>query len=305
MNVEGLVLNIQRFSIHDGPGIRSLVFLKGCPLRCQWCCNPESQNPYVEMLFQANKCIACGQCVKACPIGAIGSLPGLEVDRKLCNNCGDCASVCPSGARNMAGRKMTVSQVISELNKDSVFFKYGSGGLTVSGGEPFLQPAFTTALLKAAKGRGFNTAIETCGYCDREILRDCLDILDEIYIDLKCMDAFKHQRLTGVKNETILSNISYISGLSPNHRFSLIIRMPLIPGLNDSEKDIDEAAEFLGGLKISRVELLPYHRFGVGKYRQLNREYSLEQIPVPPKESMEHIAQKFKSLGLNCQVGGK
>ncbi|MEW6663481.1 MAG: glycyl-radical enzyme activating protein [Bacillota bacterium] len=304
MNTEGLVLNTQRFSIHDGPGIRTLVFVKGCPLRCQWCCNPESQNPYAEMLFQANKCIACGQCVKACPTGAIGSLDSLEADRKLCNNCGDCTSVCPTGARNMAGRKMTVSQVMAEINKDSVFFKYGCGGLTVGGGEPFSQPAFTNALLRVAKGRGFNTAIETCGYYDRKVLLDCLESLDEIYIDLKCMDVFKHQRLTGVKNEIILSNISYVSGLLPNYQYSLIIRMPLIPGLNDSEKDIAEAAEFLGGLKLSRFELLPYHRFGVGKYRQLNREYSLEQIPIPKKESMEHIATKFKSLGINCQVGG-
>ena len=302
---KGTIVNIERFAIHDGPGIRTVVFMKGCPLRCKWCSTPESQSMSLEMGYAVNKCTRCGKCAEICPVKAIAVSDSGEIltDRLLCDDCGQCVEVCPSGARTTVGREMTVAQIIEEVEKDSVFYWNSGGGVTLSGGEPTLQPKFSLEILKACKARGIHTVMETSGYAEWDVLDELLEYLDLVYFDIKHSLSAEHERLTGKKNELILENCRKIVANYPD--VELIIRIPVIPGCNDSEDNILRTAQFVHQLeKVARLELLPYHRFGVHMYRILLRAYPLADVESPGEERMQKLEELAKSCGIEVQIGG-
>ena len=286
----GCVFNIQRFSVHDGPGIRTLVFLSGCPLRCAWCCNPESQPFGPQLAYNEKKCIGigeCGNCLKVCKEEALlpkGEPPQIFVDRERCTNCGDCARACPSTALAMFGKYMTVSEILSEVQQDSCFYSRSGGGLTVSGGEALFQPEFTLALLKAAREQGIETAIETCGHAKWEFLDSICKYADSIFYDIKSLDPYKHKQFTGVTNELILQNFRKLVGRYP--QLPITVRTPIVPGFNDGLEEVARIARFIGQYCGVTYELMPYHAFGESKYTFLGRRYGLGGIQAPAGKHM-------------------
>jgi len=301
-----LVTNVQPYSIHDGPGIRTTVFMKGCPLRCMWCDNPETQVKSPELTYIATRCIGCGECLKVCPNGAIsiGSNGKPKTDRTLCKNCGECVTVCLTGAREIVGKPMTVDELLGEVEKDRAFYARSGGGVTLSGGEPLMHPEFTREFLEKCRKINIHTAIESCGYVEWEIMRKSLEHLDLFLYDIKHMDPVKHIELTSVPNQLILKNIERVSRLE--RRPALIIRFPLIPGINDSEENVNATAKFmvetLGG--INRLDILPYHQLGTAKYDALDREYKLKDLLPPEKDYIQQIKEKFEIHGLEVKIGG-
>lgn len=277
--ISGLIFNIQKFSIHDGPGIRTLVFMKGCPLRCRWCCNPESQKRHPEISFRSIVCIGvleCGRCIDVCPLDAIGvdEAKHIRIDRAKCDSCGKCAEVCPAKALELIGEYVRIDHVMRVVQEDCNYYRRSGGGITVSGGEPLEQAGFVSELLSQCKGAGINTAIETCGQGDQRSLDQLCHQANLVFFDLKHMDPVVHRSLTGVGNELILENIRKISTDFP--RVNIIVRTPIIPGYNDFDANIKASAEFVSGLHGQRrYELIPYHKYGVAKYAQLGRLYGL------------------------------
>lgn len=277
----GRIFNIQRYSIHDGPGIRTLVFFKGCPLRCLWCSNPESQKETPELFFTWRKCIGCGRCIEVCPTGAMKPPDGSSrIDRSLCTNCGMCADICPPHALEIKGKSMTVEEVMKEARKDLRFFQNSGGGVTLGGGDPSMYPDFARELLTACHDEGIHTAVETCGYADWEAMEKIAEQTDLFLYDVKAMDSDLHRRLTGRDNDLILQNAQRISEMG----VEMTIRVPLVPGMNDSEENIAAIAEFVRVLPYkTNLELLPYHRLGESKYESLGRPYSLQGLePIDP-----------------------
>lgn len=261
----GNIFQIQRWSIHDGEGIRSTVFLKGCPLRCRWCANPESWNSSPEVLFFRERCSGCGRCADACDTGAI-IVKGKAINsfaRENCCGCFRCCEVCPTGARKKIGSTVTVEDVLTVIKRDAIFYRESGGGVTFSGGEPFAQPGFLRQLVVCCNQLGIDTAVETCGYFDWEQVKDIFMLLDCVFMDIKHMDEQEHMKLTGVSNRRILQNITLISQMHPK----TIIRVPLIQKVNDSEQNIRKMCEFLRlNTQVEGVELLPYHDFGESKF---------------------------------------
>ncbi len=305
MNEEkGVVFKIQRYSLHDGPGIRTLLFLKGCPLRCWWCFNPESQSPEPEIIFYREKCINCKQCVQVCPIlGCIKTEDGINsFKRELCIGCGKCVNVCPTGAMTSIGELMEVSEVMKEIEKDRPFYDKSGGGVTVSGGEPFMQPEFTRAVLKKCKEEGINTAVETCGFTYWDNIERAIEYIDMFFFDLKEMDTEKHRKMTGVSNKLILENAKKLAACGKK----MIIRMPIIPGCNDELDDLKAAARFIAEEleTVKEVHLLPYELVGVSKYERMQREYMIGDIKPPSQEAMEELKGIFEDFKLQCQIGG-
>jgi len=310
----GLIFDIQRFAIHDGPGIRTLVFFKGCPLRCLWCDNPESQAPYPEIASFESNCIKCGRCLETCPLKAIHLNNGaFTIDRGICNNCGKCTEVCYANAKKLIGRRMCIDDVLREIRKDTVFYRSSAGvllggetgGITLSGGEPLVQPTFVLELLRRCKQLDINTAMETSGHAHYENLRRISQYLDLLYFDLKHMDPVNHERLTGVSNEIILKNASRIAKEYAKQSKRMIIRVPLIPGCNDSQQNIESTAEFVNTLeRVDRIELLTYHKFGQHKYKRLGREYQLENLSSPGEEDVQELKRCVESRGLHVQIVG-
>jgi pyruvate formate lyase activating enzyme len=286
----GRIFNIQKFSLHDGTGIRTLVFLKGCPLECAWCSNPEGQAYGAEIVYSRERCIGtseCDRCIQACPIRAIGQDDDgrVRIDRESCDNCGDCAPACPARALEMSGDLVSVEDVMGVVEQDGGFYVRSGGGLTLSGGEPLSQGAFVKKLLLMARTRGLDTVIETSGLCSWRILEEITPEVDQIIYDIKCMDPEKHKQTTGVSNESILENFRKLREGFPET--SVIVRTPIIPGVNDSEEDIRLIAEFIneaGGA--AAYELLPYHQFGEPKYVKLGKTYPMDHTEPPSEEKM-------------------
>ncbi|SDL52613.1 pyruvate formate lyase activating enzyme [Maridesulfovibrio ferrireducens] len=300
----GLVFDIQRFAVHDGGGIRTLVFLKGCPLKCKWCQNPESMSSKPEIMRIPHHCISCVKCATLCPEQAIVIKENfkVEIDRDKCTYCGECVENCYAGSMTIVGRYLTVDEVMEEVERDRPFYNTSGGGVTFSGGEPTLQSAFLLTALKEAHKRGLHTAIESCCFCAQETFAKVLEHTDLVLTDIKHMDSAKHEELTGVPNEQILSNIK----MAAERGKTLRIRIPLIPGCNDSEENIEATAQFVASLggSVEGLDILPYHRLGEPKWEQLDREYALNGV-IPPNR--EHVLA-LKNLVLphcpNVSVGG-
>jgi pyruvate formate lyase activating enzyme len=266
--LSGVVFDIQRYSIHDGPGIRTTVFLKGCPLRCVWCQNPESQNREPELLLNRTLCGGCGQCIPVCTVFA-NSLLGRrsQIDRTKCVRCGTCVITCPNQARRLSGKFMTVDEVLKVVRKDLKFYEVSGGGITLSGGEATFQPDFASALLRKSKELKIHTALETCGYVSWKVLDQLLPYVDLVLYDIKHWDSEIHQRGTGVSNQIIFENAKRVAEIKP-----MKARVPLIPGFNDSEHDIRSIASFIGSLPNQiEMDLLAYNPLGEGKYERLGK----------------------------------
>lgn len=298
---KGIIFDIQRFSVHDGPGIRTIVFFKGCPLRCRWCSNPESQHKESQVMFIQRNCIGCGHCTRECPKGALSFTPSFHVDHDKCQLCGKCVEVCYPEALNFSGYSRSVEEVMETLVKDRIHYKRSGGGITLSGGEPLAQPEFAEALLKACKARGWHTAIETTAFTSEMVLDKVLPWLDLVLLDIKHMDGRKHQEYTGRSNEPILHNAKYISQFS----VPMIIRVPVIPTFNSEVHEIEDIASFASSIKgVKELHLLPYHRLGESKYGYLNRDYLMKEIKSPTNEYMETLKKVVEGKGLICKIGG-
>jgi len=299
-STKGRVFNIQRYSLHDGDGIRTLVFLKGCPLSCLWCANPESQKAIPEVGFIASRCTGAaaecgGACLSVCPVEAI-SLDSEDkpiIDRKVCDACGLCAKVCPEGALKVVGDLMSVDQVIAEVEKDRPFYRRSGGGVTIGGGEPLVQPRFTAELLEAAHEVYINTALETCGLAPWKHFEAVLKHVDLLHIDLKHMDSVRHKEVTGQSNELIVDNLRRIPSVKSLQE--VIVRIPVIPGCNDSTDEIRDMAEFLLRLGYKQIELIPYHRMGVSKYAQYDMIYPLPECELPSEAAMVKLREIVSS----------
>ena len=308
---KALVFNIQGYSIQDGPGIRTTVFLKGCPLRCLWCSNPESQTFAPDVLLTPAKCVSCGTCLKMCRHGAVhipelseGGRPIPVLDHSICAECGDqrCVFGCFGQALETVGDFMTAEELVDRIEKDAPFFRNSGGGVTLSGGEPLMHPAFCLAFLQRCREIYIHTAIETTGYADWEAIEPLLEYTDLFLYDLKQIDSKKHKELTGVGNEKILDNLKR---LLAQEKAAVIVRMPIIPGLNDDEEDLRRAASFIKENGGHIVHILAYHRMGMGKYEGLGREYRMDaDLESPSDAHMEEIRTLFASYGLTCGIGG-
>lgn len=284
----GFLFDIQRWSLNDGEGIRTLVFFKGCPLRCSWCCNPESQAFEPEIAVFPKKCTNCGACREACPAGvALPASGGGFVDRTLCLGCGNCADFCAAGARERMGKEYSVGEVLEEVKKDMVFYRRSGGGVTFSGGEPTAQPSFLLKLATRCKELGINLAIETCGYFDWEKVQKIIRMMDQVFIDLKHMDPEAHKSHAGVDNKLIMDNAKRISAL----KIPVVVRVPVIPGINDTKENIQKTAEFARNNLPSclGIELLPYHSLGRDKYDSLGRSYGLKNLQAPSEENIRSL----------------
>ncbi|MFD3158532.1 trans-4-hydroxy-L-proline dehydratase activase [Haloimpatiens sp. FM7330] len=299
--MRGTIINIQKYSIHDGPGIRTTVFFKGCPLNCWWCHNPESQNKSKELMYWKDKCTVCGMCVKKCSQAAIELKDGLLInDREKCIACGKCVDFCSNNAREIVGKEVSVREVIKEVEKDIIFYEESGGGVTFSGGEPMFQYEFLNELIDICKTKGIHTAVDTTGFTSWDKLKEIASKADLFLYDLKTMDSKKHKKYTGVDNEIILNNLKKLSIIHNN----IYVRIPIIPGINDDEDNLKRSAEFLGQLRIKKVNLLPYHKYGMDKYERLKKSYKLIDKEEPSDEIMSEISEYFVKSGLNVKIGG-
>lgn len=311
--IQGRIFNVQRFSVHDGPGIRTTVFLKGCPLRCVWCHNPESIRGEVELARFESRCIHCGRCTEACPTGRLAALEaGATTDEApACILCGTCAEVCPAEARQLVGHSVTVDELLSEVLRDRLFFDDSGGGVTFSGGEPLSQPDFLAAALEACRAEGVRTAVDTSGFCRLEDLLRIALWTDLFLFDLKHMDDARHRELTGVSNRRILENLSALAGRLAGSNGSaasseprIRIRVPVIPGKNDDPANLSAVARFAASLPgVRRIDLLPYHAHGLGKLERLGAQAPFEPIaPVDPAH-LDLLAAVVRDAGLEPRIG--
>jgi pyruvate formate lyase activating enzyme len=311
----GKVFDIQGFTVNDGPGIRTEIFLKGCPLKCLWCHSPESQSPHMQVAWFEIRCIGlgvCGKCLGACPRGAIvkgktiiskidqSEMQVIDINRELCDNCGKCTEACPANALAVCGTDMTVEQVIARINKDRPYYRRSGGGVTLSGGEPMVQYRFSTAIFKECKEQGLNTALDTTGFAPWEHYKPILEYTDLTLLDLKQMDSKRSLEITGVPNELILENARKMAEAGA----LLQIRIPVIPGYNDSEENLRATSRFCAelGKVVTLVQILPYHRLGLVKYERLQKKYLLADVVPPTTETMEAHKKLIESYGLKVQI---
>lgn len=298
----GLVFDIKKFSIHDGPGIRTTVFLKGCPLSCAWCHNPESQAARAEVYYRRERCILCGECLETCPQGAISRSPAaMETDLEVCTRCGTCGATCPAEAREIVGQKMGVEAVMAEIEKDRLFYDQSRGGATFSGGEPLMQPSFLLGLLEACGSRGVHRAVDTCGFVRSNLLQTVADSCDLFLFDLKHMDSESHRRLTGVPNELIHENLRMLVEIGKE----VWLRFPVIGGCNDDDWNVRETARFARSLEgVERVHLLEFHTATREKHRRFRVPYRMEGLGPVSEKRMIEIREIFGEMGLATNVGG-
>ena len=299
--LRGIVTNIQRFSIHDGPGIRTTVFLKGCNLRCFWCHNPETLSRDPELQIFPDRCIGCGECFERCPQGAHVMEDGKRLFlRERCQACGTCVETCYAQALMLVGESKTVDEVVEEVLRDRPFYETSQGGVTLSGGEPLLQAEFSYALLERCREEGLHTAIETAANFPWERVADILPVTDLVMMDIKLMDEERHKACTGVPNRRILENALRLGREAP----ALIVRTPIVPGVNDNAEDVAAIARFAGQLpNLLYYELLPFHPMASGKYDSLDMDYRARELKSPPKEQMDALTEVAGRYVVKAQHG--
>ena len=301
MESKGLITAIQKFSVHDGPGIRTVVFFKGCPLNCPWCSNPETQSVEKEIMYVESKCMLCGRCAASCEAKALSVSEGkIQHDRARCRRCFKCVKACPAGAFRAAGEEMSVSEILEELLRDETFYRKSGGGVTFSGGEPFMQERFLAELAEACKKAGLETALESSMFAEYSSVERVLPHIDIMLCDMKIFDGGRHLEVIGADNSCIKENIrkSAASGTET------IIRVPVIPGLNDDEENLMGIGDFALKSGVKNIHLLPYHNYGAGKYRQLDRIYRLDGIPALRKDELRQAKELLEKKGLAVQIGG-
>ena len=304
-NAIGLVSNIQHFSIQDGPGIRTTVFLKGCPLKCMWCSNPETWTPYPEIMIEGRKCAQSKTCIDICPLQCINfnaakNIP--EIDRSKCDRCMACVEACPAKALKIVGQYMHVDEIMADILKDELFYRNSGGGVTLSGGEALFQKKFAVLLLKECKKQHLHTAIDTSGYADWQVLENALKYLDLVLLDIKHMDSSKHKELTGAENKKILENAKRIAEST-----MVWVRIPVVTGFNDDRANILRTAEFALQIGAEKLSLLGYHELGKIKYEGLNRPYPLPVKDIKPikKDDLQTLKELIETNipALNITIG--
>ena len=302
---QGILTDIDRFSTHDGPGIRTAIFFQGCPLRCAWCHSPETQPPLPVPVYRKMRCIGCLSCLHACPAGAIsppnaapdnGEPPGLALNRELCARCLRCTQVCPTGAMAPSGRWRSLEEICELLSQDEAFYRNSGGGVTLSGGEILMQASFAEAVLLECRARGIHTAIETCGYGSTEDLLRLAALSDLIYYDVKLLDPEKHRQYTGVDNRLILHNLQALA----QTRRDIVVRIPCIPGVNDSPGEIRATAAHVRSLGLTRLELLPYNGAAPAKYEWVFRDYPLPALREREASYYEGLREIVRGQGLDA-----
>jgi len=298
----GLIFDIKKFSLHDGPGIRTTVFFKGCPLHCLWCHNPEGIKTGPEILFNPGRCIACSQCVPVCPRKALTlSDGGLDQDHKKCTACGACAEACPAEAWELAGKRMTADQVMEAIEQDIPFYRQSGGGVTFSGGEPLMQPEILLELLDRCGKLGLHRAVDTSGYAETEALLETARRAELLLYDIKHTDPGKHLEYTGVSNQLVLDNLA----LATRENIEIKIRVPVIPGFNDDSGNIRRLGDIALALpRHPEISLLPYHSAAGHKYLQLGRDYALRQTKPQDRKKLETMARELEGRGLLVKIGG-
>ena len=293
----GIIFSIQKFSIDDGPGIRTVVFFKGCPLRCKWCSNPESQLQLPQILWENNSCVRCQTCVQLCPASAISFEDNrIKINHTKCNHCNTCVSNCPQKALTSKGEYKTVEEIMDVIMQDQPFYEESGGGVTLSGGEFLNQPDFSIALLKAAKEKGLHTCCETTGYAKPEVFQEAIKDIDLILFDVKHWNSSKHMEYTGVTTETIINNLTYAIQTGKD----VLPRIPVIPKFNDSLDDAYQFAQLLKEVGATTCQLLPFHQFGEKKYGQLGLTYAYENVDAYHKEDLEEYKNQFIQEGIEA-----
>lgn len=294
---KGIVFNIQRYSIQDGPGIRTTVFLKGCPLRCLWCHNPEGIKPEPEIIWWEARCLGCRKCLESCHLDTQIFPPAFDPN---CDLCGECLRACPAKALELAGREYSPEELLEEILKDRVFFDLSQGGVTFSGGEPLFQGDFLLEMLSKCKRERIHIAVDTSGFASSELFQRVEELTDLFLYDLKTMDERKHLDFTGVQNFQILENLKWLSEKPEK----VIVRLPVIPGFNDDDREIRLMGEFLLSLKIPEINLIPYHKMAKDKYRRLRREYPLNSLENPSSEGLERVKITLEKYVPKVKIGG-
>jgi pyruvate formate lyase activating enzyme len=300
----GMIFDIKRYAINDGPGIRTAIFFKGCPLDCWWCHNPEGQSSQPQLMFRSNRCKALKDCIKACPINAIHWANESITDWDACDDCGLCAEVCYPGAREMVGHTVSVNQLMDEIKRDIPYYDQSGGGVTFTGGEPMFQREFLHASLIISKDQGIHTTVDTSGYASLEAFESIYPLVDLFLYDLKLMDELKHIKYTSVSNKVILENLRMLS----ESKAHIIVRIPLVPGVNDDKENIEQSAEYLAGLPtIDGIELMPYHEIGLAKYPALGMEYKLKDTRPSGNQHIKEIENIFSRyhLPINMNFSGR
>ena len=300
---KGLIFDVKKYAIHDGEGIRTTVFFKGCPLNCFWCHNPEGISAEKELMYKESKCIFCLDCIGICDVKAISeNEKSININREKCTLCGDCAGICPSGAIEIVGKEVNPEEIFQEINKDLIFYDESGGGVTFSGGEPMLQINFLDSILTMCRETGISTFLDTSGYADKKDFEKIIDKVDTFLYDIKCVENSRHEKMTGVSNKIILENLKMLSESNSD----IIIRYPLIPGFNDSDDDIDLLIDKMNSYdNIKKINLLPYHKIGTAKYIGFSKSFNiLEKTAEPSDRLIKNIQSRLKDAGFFVKIGG-